>query len=224
MNPTSEETERTHLAAFGPSLGPLYHALYSEVIWLHVKWQQYRRLYAKSKNRIALLNKTAGFFFGMVEDALWNDVLLHITRMTDTRKGTLTLDRLPKAIKDTKLATKVRKLVHVARARSEFAREWRNRHIAHRNLELALHAKVQPLPDASRQDVEQALASIREVLNLLHRERVGDDVAFEHVLTYDDADALVHHLSVASQTAERKIERVKSGQWKPEDFELPPKV
>jgi hypothetical protein len=68
------DVERQHLEAFGPEAGPLYHGLHNEVVWLHAKWLEYRKLFAKSDKRIELLNDTAGFFFKVVQDTLWENV------------------------------------------------------------------------------------------------------------------------------------------------------
>lgn len=61
-NKTADQVRDEHLRTLGPPLGPLYDALYNEVVWLHAKWNQYRILYAESPKRLELLNRTAGFF------------------------------------------------------------------------------------------------------------------------------------------------------------------
>ncbi len=162
---TAEEVKKAHLEAFGPDLGPLYHALEDEVTWFHAKWLEYRKLFAKSEKRIELLNETAGFFFRVVQDVLWDDVLLHIARLTDPAKHgrfeNLTLPRLAKGFKNTEIGPEFCQLVDLVESRAEFAREWRNRRIAHRDLPLALDLKAQPLPAISRQHVEEVLADKR---------------------------------------------------------------
>ena len=51
-----------YVQILGPTLGSLYHALSSEVTWLHAKWGQYRILFAESGERIDLLNGVPGTF------------------------------------------------------------------------------------------------------------------------------------------------------------------
>jgi hypothetical protein len=225
---SAEEVEKEYLLAFGPALGRLYHTLRNEVVWLHAKWLEYRKLYAKSEKRIDLLNGTAGSFFRIVQDVLWEDILLHIARLTDPPQQrnfeNLSLLRLPDAIEDHALADELRELVMVAKAKAKFARQWRNRRLAHRDLALALGSKASPLPGASRQSVEEILASFREVMNRLHVRYLHSEVAFDHFLTHDDADALVHHLAVAVRYDERQRERFRKGSPLPEDLELPPEV
>jgi len=222
------EEERQHLRAFGSELGALYHALEHEVIWLHAKWLEYRKLYAKSDKRIDLLNKTAGFFFRVVQDALWGDLLLHIARLTDPPKQgryeNLTLLRLPEAVHDKGLADNIRDLVKTALANAEFAREWRNRSLAHQELSLALQVGAKPLPGASRKSVEDVLASYRKIMNRLHVSYLQGEVGYEYFLAYDDADMLVRRLAVAARLDERQKERLRQGKPLPEDLEPPPEA
>jgi hypothetical protein len=153
----------------GPILGPLYRGLCQEVTWLHAKWKQYRILFAESPERIAILNEAAGFFFHVIQDVLWEDVVLHIARLTDrptsAGKDNLTLLRLEGAVSDRVLSAEIAVLVDQARSATEFARAWRNRRLAHRDLSLAIGTGATPLPGISRADVESALASIRSTVN-----------------------------------------------------------
>ncbi len=209
-NQSEEEVEQEHLQAFGPKLGPLYHALHNEVTWLHAKWLEYRKLYAHSQERIDLLNGTAAFFFRVVQDVLWEDVLLHIARLTDPPKQgqfeNLTLRRLPEAVPDQCLADELRNLVDDALDRSQFARQRRNKHLAHRDLSLAIDGKATPLPGVSRQQVEEALSCFRSILNRLHVSYLDEEVAYEYFLANEDGNALVHHLEVGRKGSETVLE------------------
>ena len=225
---SKEEVEQEHLQAFGPTLGPLYHALHNEMTWLHAKWLEYRKLYAKSEKRSDLLNGTAAFFFRVVHDVLWEDVLLHIARLTDPPKQgkfeNLTLLRLPEAVPDQRLSDELRNLVKNALDRSQFARQWRDKHLAHSDLSLAINVKAAPLPRVSREHVEKALSCFRRILNRLHDSYLDGQVAYELSLAADDADALVHHLAVAARSEERRRQRFEEGKPTPEDLEQPPEV
>ena len=131
---THEEIRKQQLQAMGTELGPLYNALYNEVIWLHAKWLEFRKLYAVSSEQLVLLNQTAGFFFYVVDDVLWKDVLLHLSRLTAVPRSmgndNLTLKRLPKALTKPELVTEVNTLIKRAETAVSFANEWRNRQLA----------------------------------------------------------------------------------------------
>ena len=200
-----EEVEQQHLEAMGPSLGPIYHALYTEVVWLHDKWQQYRKLF-DSRESLDVLNAAAGFLFWVVGRVLWDDALLHLARLVDPAtsfgradKANVTLQALPALIPDSSLASRVEELVQDATQRCAFATDHRNRRIAHRDLALALSGagSVKPLAPASRAAVEAALTSIRAALGMVHGQyfHVDPQFAFQFLSPpVTGADALLFHL------------------------------
>src|SRR6185503_12931063 len=119
----------------GATLGELYFLLSRELAWLHFSWSEYRTLYGTSEETIGVLNSAAPRFFYYLDYLMWHDVLLHICRLTDppasAGRNNLTLAQLPLAIADPILRDSVIDLLAAARSESEFARDWRNRHLAH---------------------------------------------------------------------------------------------
>jgi hypothetical protein len=206
-NKTAQQVRDEHLQKLGSALGPLYHALYDEVIWLHAKWQQYRILFAESQERIDLLNSTAGFFFYMVEKVLREDIVLHIARLTDrpqsVGRDNLTLLRLAPALEAYPIAPEIAKLIEQAHKDAGFARDWRNRLLAHTDLDLALNGRATPLSGISRENIEHALGSVRTVLNRVENYFWKSEVAFEYFIAPDDAKVLVHYLGVAVDVERR---------------------
>src|SRR6476620_814881 len=78
-----EEIEAEYIHVLGPELGPYFHALYVDVVWLEDKWHEFRELYGASEARVDLLNAAAPYFFGTLHDALFENLLLHLSRLTD---------------------------------------------------------------------------------------------------------------------------------------------
>ena len=103
------------LAAMPTELDRLFKALWQELAWIHVKWQTYRDLFGHSPERIDLLNKTAPAFFHRIHGSLWEDILLHLCRITDPRqtmsRQNLSLTRLPDAIPDVSCRSEVEEFV-----------------------------------------------------------------------------------------------------------------
>lgn len=207
---THEQVREEHNEVLGPILGPLYHGLYEEVTWLHAKWKQYRILFAESPERIELLNQVAGFFFRVIQDVLWEDVVLHIARLTDpprsNGKNNLTLFRLEGAVPQHALSVEVATLVQRARLAAEFARVWRNRRLAHRDLSLVIGNDVTPLPGISRAEVENALDGIRAVLNKIESHFFQSEAAFQEFSASDDAESLACYLKLAVDAERRERE------------------
>lgn len=166
---TAEEARQTYKSAMGESLGALFHSLWQEVAWVHLRWHEYVVLYGDKPSRVALLNKAAPGFFRLVQDMLWEATLLHIARLTDAPcsagKQNLTIQRLHSLVCDEHFAQCVKTLSDKAKGATEFCRDWRNRRIAHSDLSLALGEHPAPLAAADRDKVNTALSAIVEVLN-----------------------------------------------------------
>jgi hypothetical protein len=208
---TADEVEQQYLEKMGAELGAIFHALWNEVVRLHANWQEYRTLYGTSEAEIAVLNETAPFFFRVVQDSLWEGTLLHLCRLTDPsrigKRENLTLSRLPACIDDPELRARIDALITRAMLTTDFARDSRNRHIAHNDLALAVDAQAEPLKAGSRKRVEDALSAIRETMNEIDRHFRGSEVGYQHFMTgYGRADALIYHLreSIEKERKERR--------------------
>lgn len=226
----AEEVRAKNLKAMGVALGTLYTDLLDEILWLHVVWRQYRVLFGTSQARVDLLDKAAGFFFRIVQDTLWEAVSLHISRLTDPpvvgrrQRNTLTLLRLSGAIPQPALSKHVRSLVGRSMTASAFARDWRDRHIAHRDLALLQSESAQPLSDASRAGVEKVLASFREVVNAMESHYFGSPMVFDFVSPPNDAEALLYQLRFARMIQDEQDVRFNAGESRPDDFKRPPEI
>ena len=218
------EVRAEHLERFGPTLGPLYGALSSDVLWLHSKWLEYRKLYGGSPQRVELLNSMAPYFFWLLQSVLWDDVLLHLARLTDPpRQGAfenLSLLCLSDAIPDSQVAAEVADLTASAVLAASFAREYRNKRLAHNDLTHALE-QAEPLSLGSRQDVEDALSSFVVVLNTLNSHYAGATLLYREVSGLGDAESLVHDLALAARVEAQRRTRLEAGTSLPEDFEHP---
>ena len=168
----------------GSALGELYDILYNQVAWVHIKWKEHRALFGTSKERIDFLNEAAPVFFASLQSTLWDDVLLHLCRLTDPEKSAgkpnLTIKCLPPLISDADLRLKVERLLKLANEKTAFARRWRNRRLAHREFPAAITADLESLTPGSRHDVEEALSSIRSVLNCIEVHYMKSSVLYEH--------------------------------------------
>jgi hypothetical protein len=230
---TADEIREQHLRDMGSDLGAVYNVLTNDVTWLHAKWEQYRALFAKSERRIDLLNETAGYLFRLIQDTLFEDVVLGLARLTDpiqTGRGAkqqenLTLQRLPTLVPDPALSSEVTALATAALAACAAPRSWRNKRLAHRDLAVALATAGDPLPGISRADVEAALMAFRALLNRLERHYWDSEVYYQTVLTnLGTAENLVHYLQRGLKAERAWRERLSSGALLPEDIAPEEKV
>jgi hypothetical protein len=225
----SEETTRDEILAqyvdaMGQDLGELVAALYHRVAWLHVRWALYRQLFAKTDPRIELLNDTAALFFSVVQQALFDDVVLNLARLTDrprTRdKDNLTLQRIADHVRDPELHSEVSHLAQAAVDACSGIRDRRNRQLAHDDLVLALATSTDPVRGISRADIESALSAVREMLNALQLHYCQSTVGYEYAVTGPgDGDALVHYLYRGLKAERERERRILDGTFTPEDLE-----
>ena len=161
---TPDEMLQDYTAAMGPKLGPAFHRLYNDNAWLHMKWNEFLKLFVKSPAQMRELNTAASGFFHQVQELWWDDMLLHIFRMTDKRTDVLSVHTLlreaPASLKPT-----IESHIAVITPATEFARHARHNSIAHRNLNVALG--VTPLTLGSRNDIRGALKAIDDLLHAI---------------------------------------------------------
>lgn len=220
----AEQVREKHIRDMGPELGSVYHELSDEVAWLHAKWNQYRQLFGHSPERVELLNTVGSHFFHIVQDALWDNVILHIARLTDpiksSGKDNLTLLRLPEVIPNAALKEEVKALVDAALLSSSFARDWRNRKLAHIDLALALQEGAQPLPGISRDNVENALSKVRSALNKLSVKYWQSETAYEHFIAAGgEGNDVIYFIRVGLKAEDARMERLRQGKPLPEDLQ-----
>lgn len=202
---SEEEIQKRCIEGMGLELGELYFLLWRELVLLQVNWQKYRSMFASGKSSIDLMNATAPRFFRDLETSLWHAALLHLCRLTDPPKSAgapnLTVMQLPLAVEsDGGLAQTVGELATLARKRTSFARAWRNKLLAHRDLDRAKAPGVNPLPTASRDRVEAALSALRAVLNHVEHHYHETQVAYDHVVMGPGGvSSLFHYLRLGRE-------------------------
>jgi AbiU2 len=207
--PKADDYKARFVSAMGEPLGEQFHALWLDVTWLHIKWSQFVEIFGTDAARITLLNRAAGSFFRIVEGIFLNDVMLNLTRLTDpsrsVKKPNLTILNFPGLIPDPETKATVLSLVEDAERSTKFARDWRKRHIAHRDLDRALNPQAHPLEPATRDDVAEALSAISEVMYAVRRAYMGASPCFQAGHTIGGAIDLLKVLEdgVSAKTSKR---------------------
>ena len=224
---TAYEVEQEHLRVMGAEMGPLFHRLYNECAWLQITWAQYVELFGTKPERIDLLNQAAGLFFRIVQDTLWENTLLSLTRLTDPPesggKNNLTIRRLPTLLKEADREEKeVERLVSNANDATKFARDWRNRHIAHRDLSLSLGQGAEPLAPASRKQVKEAIDAVCNVIQRVYLIYLHSELRLGVMPPQlDGAESLVYVIRDGVEADEARRKRLLDGKPHPEDLDAP---
>lgn len=181
---SADEARANNIAHMGAQLGELYSELWQEIAWLHRKWSEYACLFGASESVVELLNKAAPVSARTIQDALIEDVMLHVARLMDSpqsmNKPNLCLRRLPELVDHTDTRAMVEAHIQTAIQRTAFCKDWRNRRIAHRDLEIALGKGAVPLMTATRLGIDEALKSVVQVLDPIAAHYLKMDGAFFH--------------------------------------------
>jgi hypothetical protein len=217
---SADEVRADHISLMGPELGVLYDELRKEVTWLHLKWNRFVALFVKEKCRIDLMNDTAPAFFSEIQRAMAEDIFIHISRLTDraetklgkVKKPNLTLQRLPGLLLDEALCAIVNCKIMELNNECQFARDWRNRRIAHRDLALAMQeVGYRPLESATKEKVEKALVGIRDVMNTVFGHFTESVVRYEHSIgALGDVESLIHYLEKGHEAHRKYLDELQA--------------
>jgi len=201
----------------------LYSSLQQELIWTHAKWKVFRQLFAVDQQRLDILNSSAPFFFRVAQQTLFEDTLLAISRLTDpsrtvskeNRSLRMLVEQLQELVPTDLLDDLKEDLAAIKAACTPF-RDWRNRRLAHSDLDTSLKVTDEPLPGVSRADIEKALACMRELMNRVSGHFEDSETLYAEFQTWSGGTRLVNllELGLAHEKAERediqeKIQRLK---------------
>jgi hypothetical protein len=169
-----------------------------------------------------LLNEAGGRFFGQLDAILWEDLLLHLCRMTDrTRAGgyeQLTVRRLPQLFTEDRMVRELKSAINKAVRATKFARDWRDRHIGHRSRARALDPSARPLAPASRAHVVKALDRLSSVLQIVFEARFGGGMDFSVAGGSGDAEDVLSVVQLGVLARNAREARFASGELIQEDY------
>ncbi len=221
---SADEYKKQCVAKMGEQLGNQYSALWQELTVIHFNWKEYVELFGTKPQRVEILNQAAATFFHMIENEGWEACLLALARLTDPPKSVgrenLTIRNLPALISDTQVKTKVEDLVKVALDATEFCRDWRHRHIAHRDLNLALNEPTKELAEGNRTKVNTALKAISDVLNAVQSHYVNGFTAFDAVAAHNGALSLLYLIHRGLKANKEREDRMARGEFSEDDLDL----
>ena len=193
--PTSLERTMTTIPN---SVAEVYNELKSEVTWLHGRWICYRQLFAESARRIEMLNECAFAFFYVIQDVLLGEILVCLSKLTDPamsgKHDNLSLEQLQTRLEihgDKALALQTRSILDSLHVKYIPFRKWRNKQLAHLDLSTSMKSSANPLPDVSREMIEEALSLLRNFMNKIEMHYCDSEMGYEHFIMSSDGDALL---------------------------------
>ena len=219
MSYTAPELEAKFKDKMGDALGSLFSYRWGDFIMLHRTWNEYVEMFGADQRRFDLMNDAAPGFFLLVRDAMWHETLLHICRFVDTSRGSGSRVSLPSIpIVEPSLRDELRPLLDEVRQRTAFAKEWRDRKLAHTDEDVAIEKK--PLAHASREAVKKAIESIDRVMHAVERRYFGSGTLFSESSPVGGAENLLYVIRDGLRAEDQRLERIRSGIPLPGDLML----
>ena len=179
----------------------IFDEISNEFSELYLHWQIYKQLFGHNRERIDLLNKTAGLFFTVVHNSLFYDVQLRIAKLIDPavsgrnknkKDENLSLQLLIKKIElseDVKFANSLNKSFDELKSRCENIILNRKKLIAHNDLETAI-SKTELHSGISRSLISDVLNKISIFLNEINGYYLDTEVNYENIIS-DDGETLI---------------------------------
>jgi hypothetical protein len=178
-------------------------AIDREVFLLHFKWTYLKQLFG-TENRVAVLNATASSLFSAIEEMLFNDIFLSLLRLIDppaslNRHSNLCLRSVAAEIPDQALKEQVEGVEVEIRAKAGDIKITRDKKLAHNDL-LQHLKKSDPIPPIQIKELTDALALVRQALNLIHGHFFDREVLYEKCVTENDGNSLLFYLDYGLQS------------------------
>lgn len=205
----------------------VFQELRDEVTWLYVRWIIYRQLFAASERRIDLLNESASVFFYVIQDVLFWEVQIALSKLTDParigRYDNLSLEQLQIRVEthgDLQFAAKLRVLLDELHTKCQYFRAHRNKRLAHFDLTTAMQSTSNPLPGVSMQMIQQALDLLCEYMNTIERHYTETETGYENFIMHSGGNELVSLLKFGLRYEELlrdgqiSWEDINQSQWK----------
>ena len=182
----------------------IYENVYQQVVRLHAHWRILHQLFSTEERR-RFLDEKASAFFGIIQEALTESVLMALMRLTDpaeTRRGrdqNLSLARLVESVRgsDDEFSRSIDETLQEIQYHCGAFREWRNRVIAHTDQPTVF--RVRPLPAILQEEIERAMQSIRGLMHRIEYHLQKGDVRYEEVISKGDGDDIVFFLQQAEE-------------------------
>ena len=199
----SEAIKREYQEKLGQDFGTVLYEIWDHWASGLTRLKEYRVLFS-NQDMVKLLNAAGGAFMWDIQQILWQDLLLHVTRLTDPAKvgkrENLSVRALPPFCEQPGLQTEypelhatVQGLVNEAVAAAEGPRDWRNRRISHTDQGLVIDPEADSLTPTSLRQVQAALDAVHAVIQAIASQVLKHDIGND-VIGLSRAGEFLAHL------------------------------
>lgn len=190
----------------------LWESAWQAHVFLATAWDDYQALFLRDPKSIEIMNWFAPSFFRHCQEALLDDVLLRIARLTDRSStngranlsATRLLEEARGVVPDTLVADLLNELSQL-NARIGAISEHRNKRIAHSDMHASLGDRA--IPPVTAKVIQEA---IREISSVFHRLDQAlnrpSSILFGPAIRSGGAEQLLHALSTLRDYEEERDE------------------
>lgn len=198
INKTPEQALQEYIDKLGAERGPYVKAVENDLYSLRVHAEIYEAFFGTNRERVELFNSISGGTAYWIERSMFESLVLQVCRLTDRvsvgKKKNVTVRALPSLLSgapDAELEARIDR----ADIATKFARDWRNRRIAHSDEDVKLGKAT--LDTASRAKLKDAIEAIAACIRryalvelnttlMTHpiRQYIGDEISFLTALYY----------------------------------------
>ena len=95
---SANETLQSHIKALGEEFGQVFNAVWSHWCEAKVRYEDFKELFGTEED-FDFLNAVAPQFFAYVHQVFWQDLVLHVTRLTDKSSKALRVQSLERFLR-----------------------------------------------------------------------------------------------------------------------------
>jgi len=193
---SGKEVLQGYIDALGEDFGREHHAVWNQWCSALSRHDELLELFG-TREKVDVLNAVAPTFFADVQGLFWNDLVLHVARLTDKAGRSLRLQSLERRLTkedpvDSVLVAEVRRHRRAAVATAEPVTAWRNKRIAHHDRALAL-GESGPLGKVTLGTCKEVLDHVHAALSAIELRRMKSATA-NMVVSIPNASVLVANL------------------------------
>ena len=165
--------------ALGDEAGEIFYHLVDEYYSCQSRWQEYKELFATTRERISLLNESTSYFFSMIQSILLDDILLSICRMNDPSssfgKANLSFSHFQDLMTEMGCED-LSRLVEKAKRNVNPIKYIRNTRLGHNDLNTIIKERSMYL---ELPELENALSNLFQIINHVYFSYLHEDIINE---------------------------------------------
>ncbi len=200
--------ERAHMIEIlGKERGLLFYSLQNEFIFLFQKFRHFKELFMKDESRIELLNKAAPFFFFTLQKVLLDDLVMNISRFTESEKQrkfkNATVKGFINRFDRNQLNHDIMKKFNTSLKSANNLNDWRDKRVAHRDFEIHVNSKTISI---DYHEVEECISDLENLMKALYSHFFKSDFMYDFFSPVGGAMTLLNHLDYAQRSRTEYLE------------------